>query len=302
MKFSFKETEPNLTTMQSRFMYFFGVTNPKNFMVGDAEIQAGVDTVNKYKEMAAKAEDKTIEITLAEKEQILRGVELMNSSTNDTGALVFKPFRMCGFVPVNIPILCGIVLSSPTMFNTILFQWLNQSYNAGLNYGNKNSTCEYTNTDLFKGYLAAVGSSIGVAVTLRKLTAGMTATATGKKLLLLNTIVGGTAGGCASFCNTFFMRMAETQKGIDVFKDEDLTEKAGVSKKCAESAVIETAMSRSAMSLISVFTPCCMILALGGMGVRPKNSSIKTLLEVNCIAVALLVGLPASVAIFPPVS
>lgn len=302
MKFSFKETEPNLKTMQSRFMYFFGVTNPKNFMVSDVEIKAGVDTVNKYKEMAAKSEDQTIEITLAEREQILRGVELMNSSTNDTGELVFKPFRMCGFVPVNIPILCGIVLSSPTMFNTIFFQWLNQSYNAGLNFGNKNSTCEYTNTDLLGGYLAAVGSSISVAVTLRKLTAGMTATATGKKLLLLNTIVGGTAGGCASFCNTFFMRMAETQKGIDVFKDEELTEKAGVSKKCAESAVIETAMSRSAMSLISVFTPCTMILTLGMMGVRPKSSSIKTLLEVNCIALALLIGLPASVAIFPPVS
>lgn len=283
-------------------MYFFGVTNPKNFMVSDVEIQAGVDTVNRYKEMAAKSENQTIEITLAEREQILRGVELMNSSTNDTGELVFKPFRMCGFVPVNIPILCGIVLSSPTMFNTIFFQWLNQSYNAGLNFGNKNSTCEYTNTDLLGGYVAAVGSSISVAVTLRKLTAGMTAGATGKKLLLLNTIVGGTAGGCASFCNTFFMRMAETQKGIDVFKDEELTEKAGVSKKCAESAVIETAMSRSAMSLISVFTPCAMILTLGMMGVRPKNSSIKTLLEVNCIALALLLGLPASVAIFPPVS
>ena len=61
-------------------------------------------------------------------------------------------------------------------------------------------------------------------------------------------------------------------------------------------------MSRSAMSLISVFTPCFMILTLGAVGVRPKNSSIKTLLEVNCIALALLLGLPASVAIFPPVS
>jgi hypothetical protein len=146
----------------------------------------------------------------------------MNASTNDTGNLVFKPFRMCGFVPVNIPILCGIVLSKPTMFNTIFFQWLNQSYNAGLNFGNKNSTCEYTDMDLFKGYCAAVGSSLSVAITLRKLTSGITKTATGKKLLLLNTVVGGTAGACASFCNTYFMRMAETKKGIDVFADEKL--------------------------------------------------------------------------------
>ena len=134
----------------------------------------------------------------------------MNSSTNDTGELVIKPIRMCGFVPVNIPILCGIILSKPTIANTIFFQWLNQSYNAGLNFGNKNSTCSYTNTDLLTGYVAAVASSLTVAVSLRKLTEGITKTATGKKLIIVNTLVGATAGGCASFCNTFFMRRAES--------------------------------------------------------------------------------------------
>jgi hypothetical protein len=95
-----------------------------------------------------------------------------------------------------------------------------QSYNAGLNYGNKNSTCEYTDFDLLKGYVAAVGSSLSVAITLRKLTSGITKTATGKKLLVLNTFVGGSAGACVSFCNTYCMRYAETEKGIDVFSDE----------------------------------------------------------------------------------
>ena len=71
--------------------------------------------------MAKDAPDGIIQITQEEKQNILRGIELMNASTNDTGNLVFKPFRMCGFVPVNIPILCGIVLSKPTMFNTIFF-------------------------------------------------------------------------------------------------------------------------------------------------------------------------------------
>tara|TARA_B110001450_G_C17584655_1_gene466444 strand:- start:402 stop:1115 length:714 start_codon:yes stop_codon:yes gene_type:complete len=230
INFSFKEIEPNLSTFDKRFMHFFGVTNPINFFVDDKEVEEGVILVNKFKDLASKSENGTIQITVEEKTKIIRGIELMNASTNDTGQLVFKPFRMCGFVPVNIPILCGIVLSKPTMLNTIFFQWLNQSYNAGLNFGNKNSTCEYTDAELFKGYVAAVGSSLSVAITLRKLTAGVTKTATGKKLLLLNTLVGGTAGACASFCNTYFMRMAETEKGIDVFADEELTKKAGVSK------------------------------------------------------------------------
>ena len=71
-----------------------------------------------------------------------------------------------------------------------------------------------TNTDLLGGYIAAISSSVSVAILLRKLTEGMTKTASGRKLLLLNTFVGGSAGACASFCNTFFMRKAEMDKGI----------------------------------------------------------------------------------------
>ena len=209
---------------------------------------------------------------------------------------------MCGFVPVNIPILCGIVLSKPTMFNTILFQWLNQSYNAGLNFGNKNSSCEYTNQDMIKGYLSAVGSALTVAILLRKMTGGMTKTATGTKLLLLNTLVGGTAGACASFCNTYCMRMAETEKGINVYKDEKLEQLAGVSKLAATSAVTETAASRSCMSLSSVGIPAMLIIALKGIGISPQGKVLKNLLEINCVGLALLVGLPGSVSVFPPVS
>lgn len=120
--------------------------------------------------------------------------------------------------------------------------------------------------------------------------------------MLINTLVAGTAGGCASFCNTYCMRYAETEKGIDCFLDEDLTKKAGISKVCAANAVQETAMSRSAMSLISVLLPLCFITTASMVGINPKNKAMKMFLEVNCIALALTIGLPASVSIFPPVS
>jgi len=48
-------------------------------------------------------------------------MELMYSSTNDTGEIIFRPFRMCGFIPMNVPILCGILLAPPTMKFTAFF-------------------------------------------------------------------------------------------------------------------------------------------------------------------------------------
>ena len=88
-----------------------------------------------------------------------------------------------------------------------------------MNFGNKNSTCKYTNADIGGGYLAAVSSAIVVSVGMRKATAPLVAGATGKKLLLINTAVSAAAGGCASFCNTAFMRKAEVDKGIEVYSD-----------------------------------------------------------------------------------
>jgi len=130
----------------------------------------------------------------------------------------------------------------------------------------------------------------------------LTKTASGKKLMLLNTFVSATAGACASFCNTAFMRKAEVDKGIQVCSDLNLENNVGVSKLAAKAAVTETALSRSAMSLTSVCIPAIMILTLGGIGIRPTGKVSKNTLDVLCIALALRIGLPFSVSIFPPLS
>jgi sideroflexin-5 len=171
-----------------------------------------------------------------------------------------------------------------------------------LNFGNKNSTCKYTNSDIAGGYVAAVSSAICVGVVARKITAPLMKGATGKKLLLINSGVAAAAGATASFCNTAFMRKAEVDKGIKVYSDLKLENYAGISKGAAYSAVKETALSRSAMSMSSVMIPAVIILSLGAVGVRPTGKTAKTTLEVLCIAFALRVGLPLSVSIFPPLS
>jgi hypothetical protein len=50
------------------------------------------------------------------------------------------PMRTSAFVPTNVPIIAGMILSAPTPVNIIFFQWANQTYNAGLNYGNRNAS------------------------------------------------------------------------------------------------------------------------------------------------------------------
>ena len=53
---------------------------------------------------------------------------------------------------------------------------------------------------------------------------------TGRKALMLNCLVGTCAGSSAGFCNTYYMRALERERGIDVFSDEKCENKIGTSK------------------------------------------------------------------------
>ena len=87
-----------------------------------------------------------------------------------------------------------------------------------------------------------------------------------------------------------------------MFSDPELKKLAGVSKAAASNAVIETACSRTIMSVCSVFLPASLIVTLGMAGIAPQAAVAKTVLDSACIMTALRVGLPISVSVFPPIS
>ena len=115
-------------------------------------------------------------------------------------------FRMSAFLPMNTPIVVGMLLSAPTMRNTIFWQLYNQSFMAGLNYSNKNPKSVFTNQDMMKGYAASVSASLTVALSLRMLFSSISTSLTGNKLLLVNTLVAALSCSAASYVNTTLMR------------------------------------------------------------------------------------------------
>ena len=63
----------------------------------------------------------------------------VNSETGKTLPLVV---RMCSFVPVNIPICFGLMCMPATFSNIIFFNFVNQTYNAAMNYSNGSGSQE----------------------------------------------------------------------------------------------------------------------------------------------------------------
>lgn len=71
----------------------------------------------------------------------------------DTGDLIPWPMRISSFMPINISIGMGMILTAPTTFNTLAWHWMAQTYNALVTYGNRNASLDYTIKDIFKSYM-----------------------------------------------------------------------------------------------------------------------------------------------------
>lgn len=148
------------------------------------------------------------------------------SSTQEIGEgqpkIVNKAFRMGAFGITNLPIMAGMLLYQPTMASTILFQWLNQSYVAGLNYCNKNPNSTFTQDDITKAYTGAVITSLSLAMSLRMMTKGLLNSSTGAKFIIFNTCIACVANSSANYINTSIIRHPESVSGIKVFKSDKM--------------------------------------------------------------------------------
>lgn len=149
------------------------------------------------------------------------------------------------------------------------------------------------------GYSAAVGSSVSVALLLRKLFANASKRLTGTKLILANSFISLMASGTAGFLNTVCMRNVEMTKGIEVFKDQQMTEKLGVSQICAKKAILQTATSRVFLSATGLLTPAMIFYLVESLGRTPTCKTAKFAYEVGVITFALMFALPTSIALFP---
>ena len=165
-----------------------------------------------------------------------------------------------------------MLFTAPTPFNTILWQWMNQTYNANLNYGNRNASSNYTTTDILKGYILASTSSVSVAMFVRKILDGPTKRSKGAMLVFMNSLAAFSGCSSAGFLNAFFMRKSELTTGIDVLDPKDPTVVVGKSKVAAKAAVFETSFSRVVLTF-PIFFPSVALYAVERINLMPKRSS-----------------------------
>jgi hypothetical protein len=116
-------------------------------------------------------------------------------------------------------------------------QWVNQTVNAGLNYGNRNASSTYTIGDLGRGYVGAVLISVAIAMYSRRAFAGWLLRLKGSNLIFANAFLNYLAGAFAGASNLIMMRFKELQDGINI-QNEGGDISYGNSKVAARNAIL----------------------------------------------------------------
>ena len=190
-------------------------------------------------------------------------------------------------------------MTAPTPGNIMLWQWVNQTYNAGLNFGNRNASSPQTTADLATAYCMACVVSIGVALTLRKAADRALAGKTGAAVAVAGNVIGYSAVTIAGNANVYLMRQAELNKGVTL-KEEKTGLEFGPSKVAASAAVWSTIWSRTAYLVPIFFTPALWNLALKKMNLMPKpKTPLGIGVEACGVALGLWLAMPLNCAFYP---
>ncbi|KHJ98051.1 tricarboxylate carrier [Oesophagostomum dentatum] len=237
-----------------RGQHFFAITNPLNLFNTDKQLRRYQRIVEDYKK-GEVSDTLTVE-------QLWKAKHVYDSAFHPTtGEKMFIVGRMSAQVPGNMFLTGGMLTFYKSPAAVIFWQWLNQSFNAVVNYTNRSGESSDTKT-LIQSYCAATGGALFAALGLNSLvkliqsycaaTGGALFAALGLNSLvksappLIGRLVPFVAVCVANAINIPMMRRGELTEGIDIVDADG--NKVGSSKRIARSAIAQVIISRIGMA------------------------------------------------------
>uniref|UniRef100_A0A0N5AFR4 Sidoreflexin n=1 Tax=Syphacia muris TaxID=451379 RepID=A0A0N5AFR4_9BILA len=272
------------STFEGRAKHFFAITNPMNLFVPNHKLEECKKLVLDYRK-GIVPKDLTVD-------QLWRAKQIFDSAYHPaTNEKMILPGRMSFQVPGNMFLTGGMLAFYKSPAAVIFWQWLNQTFNAVVNYTNRSGEGASTN-QMIASYVCATGGALVAALGLNSLVKSAPP--------LVGRLVPFCAVAVANAINIPMMRSQEIIEGIDLM-DED-GKKVAQSKKTAYQAIGKVVLSRIFMAsptfvCIPVFMNWC--VKTRWYKARPWVSAP---LQAAIAGVVLLLSTPLCCAIYPQLS
>jgi len=269
-------------TFSGRAKHFFTVTDPRNLIASSAKLEAAKELVHLYrigKEPLGTTDEK-----------VWAAKRLYDSAYHpETGEKQILIGRMSAQVPMNMSILGGMMTFYQSTPAVLFWQWLNQSFNAVVNYTNRSGDTPVDKRTLFQAYLSATGAALGVGIGLNSMVKSLPP--------LIGRYVPFAAVAAANCVNIPLMRQSELRNGIPVLDEEG--NKVGTSKVAAQNAVAMTVVSRVVMATPGMSIPPIIMNHLEQKSFMKRMPWLASPLQVGLCGLMLVFATPMCCAIFP---
>uniref|UniRef100_A0A8C7CYU8 Sidoreflexin n=1 Tax=Oncorhynchus kisutch TaxID=8019 RepID=A0A8C7CYU8_ONCKI len=264
-----KEPRWDQSTFMGRAQHFFFVTDPRNILKSSETLEDARVTVEKYRYGVVKP-------GLTE-DELWRAKYIYDSAFHpDTGEKMVVVGRMSAQVPMNMTITGCMLTFYRTTPAVVFWQWVNQSFNAVVNYSNRSGDTALTTNQLAAAYISATTGAVVTALGLKSLAKRLPA--------VMSRFVPFFAVAAANCINIPFMRQRELKYGIPVTDEEG--NRLGESVTAAKSGIIQVVVSRIGM-------------AVPAMGKHCRFPVLNAPVQVGLVGLCLVFATPLCCALFP---
>ncbi|KAA8589009.1 hypothetical protein FQN60_010354 [Etheostoma spectabile] len=277
-----KEPRWDQTTFVGRAKHFFTVTDPRNILLTDEQLAHAHKVVTDYRKG-------TVSPGLTE-DELWRAKYVFDSAFHpDTGEKMILIGRMSAQVPMNMTITGCMMTFYKTTPAVLLWQWINQSFNAIVNYTNRSGDAPLTVSQLGTAYVSATTGAVATALGLNALTKHISP--------LIGRFVPFAAVAAANCINIPLMRQRELQHGIPITDEND--NRLGESTKAAQQAISQVVVSRILMASPGMAIPPFLMNHLEKKAFLRKFPWMSAPIQVGLVGFCLVFATPLCCALFP---
>ncbi|XP_019411689.1 PREDICTED: sideroflexin-2 [Crocodylus porosus] len=270
------------TTFVGRLKHFFNITDPRTVLVSEQELDGAKALVQGCR--AGVVPPGTSQ------EQLLYAKKLYDSAFHpDSGEKMNLIGRMSFQVPGGMAITGFMLQFYRTVPAVVFWQWVNQSFNALVNYTNRNAACPISLTQIGVAYVTATSTALATAVGLNLYTK--------RAPPLVARWVPFAAVAAANCVNIPMMRQQELISGIAV-TDENNNE-LGLSRRAAAKGITQVVISRIAMAAPGMIILPIIMEQLEKFPFMKRIRVLHAPLQVMLVGGFLLFMVPAACALFP---
>ncbi|XP_065882405.1 sideroflexin-2-like [Dysidea avara] len=270
------------STFTGRLNYYARVTDPRLMF-------ASTSTLDRVEQIVKAKKGDTL-LHHVTKKEVVRAHVIYNSAFHpDTGDRMNVIGRMSAQVPCGMMIIGGMMVFYKTTPQVIGMQFINQTFNAIVNYTNRNAKSQTTNVQIASAYIGATSGAVFASVGLNSLLV--------KAPTLLKRWVPLVAVMAANCVNIPTMRQRELIDGILVTDKDGNT--LGRSRKAAVKGIGQVLLSRLFLvTPVMLFIPTLM-QSLEKLPFFKRGLFVSAVTQMLLSGCFLLATVPSSCSLFP---